>query len=162
MIDCSELLLGPWLAADGSTCRKVLNAANDTIGSIRRSAPKWTWACRPRFEIREGDDHSLLFSVSPRSWAPRRWVVHDADEQLVGALIRRSRQQPIQALNRAGLPLGDLSWLAAMTAAKAVSPQGTWLCDIDRHADGTRICFAPGTDPFSRMVLLAATLVAGI
>jgi len=162
MVECSELLVGPWLAANHSTSRKVFNATHENIGSIHRSTPGWTWAPRPRFEIREGDDHSLLFSVSPRSWVPRRWLVHDADLELVGALIRRSGHRSIQALSRTGLPLGEFRWLPAMTAAKAVSPRGAWLCDIDHHATGARIAFAAQTDPFSRMVFLAATLVAGV
>src|SRR6516225_1703521 len=136
MLECSELLLGAWCAANHSMCRTVFNATHDAIGSIHRSSPRWTWAPRPRFEIREGDDHSLLFSVSPRSWVRGRWLVHDADEELLGALIRRPGQRSIQAFNRTGLPLGQLSWVAAMDAGKAVSPRGAWLCDFGRCTSG--------------------------
>jgi hypothetical protein len=162
MVESSELLLGPWLAADRSIYRTVFNATHDTIGSIHRSTPRWTWVPRPRFEIREGDDHSLLFSVSPRSWVPGRWLVHDADLELVGTLIRRSGQRSIQAFGRTGLPLAELSWLPAMSVATAVSPRGACLCDIGRQTNGARIAFAAQTDPFSRMVFLAASLVAGV
>jgi hypothetical protein len=161
MVECSELFLGPWLAGDRLTSRKVFNATHEAIGSIHRSAARWTWAPRPRFEVREGDDHSLLFLVSPRSWLSPRWVVHDADFELVGTLIRRSGRS-IQALCRTGLPLGEVTWLPAMTGAKGVSPHGAWLCNIDRHTSEARIAFATQTDPFSRMIFLAATLVAGL
>jgi hypothetical protein len=161
VIECSELLLGPWLAANRSASRKVWNVTNDTIGSIERFTPGWAWISRPRFEIREGDDRSLLFSICPRSWVRRHWLVYDADEQLVGALIRHARQRSIQALKPTAVPMGELSWPAAVTAAKAVSPRGAWLCDVRSLGTNVRISFASQIDPFSRMVLLAATLVAG-
>ena len=162
MLESADLLLGPWLAANRSMSRKVFNAANEIVGSIHGFVPQWTWLRRPRFEIREGDDLSFLFSVSPRSWRPGRWWVNDADEQLLGTLIRSSGQRSIQAFSRAGLPVGELSWLPAKTSAKALSPRGICLVDIDRLGTGARITFTTQTDPFSRMVFLAATLVAGI
>jgi hypothetical protein len=49
-----------------------------------------------------------------------------------------------------------------LSPVKGLSPRGSGLCDIDRLESGARMTFAAQTDPFSRMVFLAATLVAGL
>ena len=156
MLEHGSLLIGP---AGASAARAVHDAGSGVpVGFVCRRAsasrPWWAWLAAPVLEVHEQEDAPLVFTVR-RRWLRRQCEVRDADGRLVGWLMG-----PVVG-NRHGRRLAVLE---RTTAGRGVwhGPDGQELGRLE--SDGGRLCvtFAPAaaSDPFLKMLLLAAALTA--
>jgi hypothetical protein len=146
-----EILLVRDAGDDGSSAIEDPGTGTP-LGSVRPTARRGWLPLPPVLEVREADDAPLVFTVR-RAWsfAPR-FEVRDAEGrpigQLAGPMVADGGGRTVALLG------GDGAFR---------SRDGTMLARVRRARHGTEIHFAdaPGTDPFARMLLLAAVLRNG-
>ena len=111
--------------------------------------PPWWLPVRTAREVREAGDAPLVFTIR-RAWSLLpRLEVHDAEGRLVGSLVGRV------VSDRNGCQVATAGADGAFR-----SPDGSVLARVARARADVEISFAEetATDPFLRMLLLAAVL----
>ncbi len=196
MLESHGLLLGPWApparwsghlrAEAGGQARAVHDLATAAaLGFAYRSpgtAGVWPrWLARPRLEVYETEDASLVFSVC-RAWWSGAWDVSDAEGRAVGGFRAGAFRLSAEAVRLWQLPAGAagvkyrgtlvrdrfgrlLAWMdpAGPATGRLVAADGAALAHLSRSGQGTEVRFVPAQDgnPFLKMLLLAAVLAGG-
>jgi hypothetical protein len=199
MLESHGLLLRPWAAPPparwfghfraeaGSQTRAVLDLASAAaLGFAYRNpgtAGVWPrWLARPRIEVYETEDASLVFGAC-RAWWSGAWDVADAEGRAVGSFRANAYRLTAQAVHLWQLPPapgndpkypgtlirdrfgGLLAWLdpAGGDTGRILAADGAVLAELTRSAQGTEVRFIPARDgnPFLKMLLLAALLAGG-
>lgn len=198
MLESHGLLLGPWAAPPrsrwpgrpraeaGGRTRAVLDLATAAaLGFAYRSpgtAGVWPrWLARPRIEVYETEDASLVFSAC-RAWWSGAWDVSDAEGRAVGGFRAGAFRLSAEAVRLWQLPAAAagakhrgtlvrdrfgrlLAWVdgAGPATGRLVAADGAALADLTRTDQGTEVRFVPARDdnPFLKMLLLAAVLAGG-
>ncbi len=175
MLEERQLLLGPWSrpAADrtgvaASRRRTVFDAATQApLGHVcwrPDEVPAWlAWLARPRFEIYETDDASLLFTVQRVRGPWSYWKVTEADDRLVGYCWHRAAARApfdAQLANASGSVFARLVPEPGNGSGCFRLGGGDELGAIRPGASGWLLSFSPRSagNPFVRMLLLAAVL----
>jgi hypothetical protein len=156
MLEEPVLLLGP---SDTLMTRAVVSAAGAPLGWARWRAPgPWwrRWLTRRVLEVHEHEDDPLLFTVRRcRTILP--WhEVRDADGRRVGFLLGG------RVGDRAGQRVAVRQRLGDGETQVFRTPDGRTLAEVSGDEGGLRLSFAPAVahDPFAKMLLLAAVLLA--
>ncbi len=176
MLEQPRLLIYPWAVAG----KNLLGASDWTRKRVPRAEPirriadpstgdllgfaRWrkkigcgwlVWLAGQDLEILETEDASLLMTLR-RPWGLwRTWEVLDAEERRVGALWRGVLWDAY------GQRLATTIPPTSAALGKLVSPQQTLLASWRLHPDRTlELNFGQQTNPFVRMILLGALLLA--
>jgi hypothetical protein len=145
MLECGRLLIRDAESADS---RAILDATTDrTLGSARRVRLRSWLPIWRILEVREADDAPLVFTVERIFSLARRFIVRDADGRSLGMLIGSMIVSPAGHL---------ISFRDSESTMRDID--GRALARVSRTLAGTEIDFAVATDPFIRMLLLAAVL----
>ncbi|MFO0968735.1 MAG: hypothetical protein U0793_24525 [Gemmataceae bacterium] len=169
MLESRGLIVGPWgrfepkrawahAAPPGAWTRIIADAASGaTLGfaAWRRSGPGFLagWFGERQIEVFESEDASFLLSLSRGFW--RNWTVFDAEEQAIGAVFRGVRLQlrgegfARLRQRRSPDPGGFVDRLNQTVARASRHDGSSWLVSF---------LDMPLSDPFARMVVLAAVL----
>lgn len=125
------------------------------------------------WEVREGPDNSLLFTLGPDGSRPGRLRVADADGALVGYLIPSEPRGAMHLRDRRDRPLarwllstdesGKLACHVVPTdspapGARAEPPWATWQAGAAGSCLRLNLKTGPERDPFTRMLILAAAI----
>lgn len=111
------------------------------------------WLSRPKWEILETEDDSLLMTVVCPRWLGRVWEVFDADDNLVCTLTRKEIYDS-WGYHRATLTVTGDQFVVRRRDQEVMGR-------ISLESNGVSIHFttAIADDPYSKMAVLAAALV---
>lgn len=157
MLENPALLLRPWMTSGDDPAerrRNVLDpATGDALGFVRGRGGLWSWLTRQALEIHETQDASLVATVRPPWFLIRSWEVFDAENRRVGVIYRRS------ILDGTGQRLARLEPPSTQHPARFLAAEGRELATLELRGDHSAVLrFSGADDPFTRMVLLGATL----
>jgi hypothetical protein len=143
-------------APDARSLQAVADASTGAPAGFARPRPArfWErWFAGAVLEVHEYEDESLL-CVIRRGRLPRRRLVYDADGRWVGAVCGRRLE------DRCGCVVAARGPDAGSRGEVFRDPVGRVLATLRSGKDGVTLAFteAVAAEPFTRMLLLAATL----
>jgi hypothetical protein len=184
MLEQRQLLLGPWAPfpqlpapIGGTASRRRAVSDPDTrapLGQVAWHADEvaaWlAWLARPRYEVFETEDVSLLFTVQRVRGPWSYWKIADADDRLVGYWWHQGMPFPTVGIgpivqvthlaDASGHVFAELRPLPSGPSGRFCLEDGEELGTLAQTTEGLLLSFAPRStgNPFVRMLLLAAVL----
>jgi len=159
MLELPKLWLGPWKIQGELSYRFILDPIDHSFLGVarQRSQASSVWfgyLNRPVIEVHEGEDESLVFTVS-RMWGlGTGWQVCDADGQRTGTL----RAELIR--DRLGCNLAVIELSQEAGEGRWLNPGSEELARFAPSSDGQLISFGTHVEanPIFKMLLLASLL----